>query len=55
MCTFIGILRLHFSGMWRGLLHDLCSKIRMCLLVSPVRVETPKKTNMNPLSLSSYN
>ena len=54
MCTFIGILSLHFSGMWRGLLHELCPKFRMCLLVSTVRVETPKKTNMNPLSIFSY-
>ena len=43
---FIGILSLRFSGMWRGLLHDVCSKFRMSLLVSPLRVGTPKKTNM---------
>jgi hypothetical protein len=46
MFTFVGNLSLHFSGMWCGLLHDICSKFRMCLVILPLRVEKSKRTNM---------
>ena len=44
MCAFISNVSL--SGMWCGLLLDISSKFRTCLVVSSLRVETPKKTNM---------
>ena len=43
---FIGTSSIHLSGVWRDSLHDLCLKFAMCLVVSPLRVEKPKKTNM---------
>ena len=46
MCAFISNVSLHISGMWCGLLLDISSKFRTCLVISTLRVETPKKTNM---------